>query len=160
MCGWVKEVLCEAVEGGVGEGMHAQEGGVVYVAAVCRMRRRARRVEGEVKAEAEAAGDARCVAPQDRTSRDHSYSTHHQDVSQICSWLPNRDDDTCRPSVSVIRPRAVSARDHMRGGSAGSAGSAVSVSWCGAGSHPRGCRAGPLAAGCLLSPVVVLWMFC
>ncbi|KAL5971259.1 hypothetical protein TSMEX_000992 [Taenia solium] len=41
----------------------------------------------------------------------------------------------------------------MRGGSAGSAGSAVSVSWCGAGSHPRGCRAGPLAAGCRLPPV-------
>ena len=55
------------------------------------------------------------AARQDRTSRDHSYSTHHQDASQNCSWLPSRDEDACRPSVSVKRPRAASTCEPGRG---------------------------------------------
>lgn len=39
----------------------------------------------------------------DRTSRDQSYSTYHQDVKQTWPWLTNRDDDQCGLVPSVKR---------------------------------------------------------
>lgn len=37
----------------------------------------------------------------DRTSRDQSYSTYHQDVKQTWPWPTNRDDDQCGLVLSV-----------------------------------------------------------